>query len=331
MDAPAQQHQYSIHYLRALAALMVVACHCFGYGIVPVADMRAVEWLRHGVAIFFVISGFVMVVSTTGRDIGAGEFLMRRLIRIVPLYWLATLAWGLLWSDLAPDRLIPSLAFVFLLDPVLPMARPPVLAVGWSLNFEMFFYLIFAAALFVPQQWRLYAACAMLLAYAALASLLPLPPQAAFLANPLLALFAGGMAMAHFNLRLPVICAPLGLAMMALVPYATDSVVAAVLVPAMLIVLGARSLDGRLPHWKLPALLGDASYSIYLTHIFVMQFIAWYVAPHLPGVALVPLAIVAASVFGVAVYRMVELPITSFLRAALRARRQRLALSEQAA
>jgi exopolysaccharide production protein ExoZ len=102
-----------------------------------------------GVAIFFVISGFIMCFIT--RE-DADGFLTKRFVRIVPMYWLCTLAlivygyrFGLFrlstWTTnttLATD-LPRSLLF-------LPSENTPLLGVGWTLNFEIYFYLVFGLA-----------------------------------------------------------------------------------------------------------------------------------------------------------------------------------------
>jgi exopolysaccharide production protein ExoZ len=130
-----------------------------------------------GVSIFFVISGFIMVHIT--RE-SADNFLQKRTIRIVPLYWiftLATVAWfgfGFanppytypLWAHLLmtnPADLVhwfanQASATLWTYDTAEALARSlffwptaqdpmPILGVGWTLNIEMFFYLLFALSL----------------------------------------------------------------------------------------------------------------------------------------------------------------------------------------
>ncbi len=106
-----------------------------------------------GVPIFFVISGYIMVFSTrkiSHNEIGKNivTFFKKRLIRIVPLYYLLTLFWILLSGSLLHflnennyERLLNSLLFLPQKD------QFPILFLGWSLNFEMFFYFIFALSL----------------------------------------------------------------------------------------------------------------------------------------------------------------------------------------
>src|SRR5665213_2393583 len=89
----------SIQYLRAGAALAVVAYH-------------ALQWLgggfdvgRAGVDVFFVISGLIMWTVTAGREVSPGAFLWRRFTRVAPLYWLASLGvagMAVIWPALLP-------------------------------------------------------------------------------------------------------------------------------------------------------------------------------------------------------------------------------------
>ncbi|MEC5157623.1 acyltransferase family protein [Chryseobacterium sp. MP_3.2] len=115
-----------------------------------------------GVPIFFVISGYIMVYSTKkfkNDEIKSNmiSFIKKRVIRIIPLYYLLTLGWMILggsvllyFQDDYFSRLIHSILF-------LPQNQNfPVLFLGWSLNYEMFFYLIFAISLLF-QKWRYFA------------------------------------------------------------------------------------------------------------------------------------------------------------------------------
>lgn len=140
--------------LRAIAALMVVLHHA--RLSVPGSDAWP-TFGEAGVDIFFVISGFVMAYTTNpdhqlpmrGRLQAAGMFLRRRVIRVVPLYWLALL-WtsrralmqGQAGTDLAKD-------FFFIPHPnaAIPTWLAPTLQQGWTLNYEAFFYLLFGATL----------------------------------------------------------------------------------------------------------------------------------------------------------------------------------------
>jgi len=82
----------------------------------------------------------------------AGEFMKRRLIRIVPLYWILTVALVALHAAHFFARTQVSLSG--LLASLLFVAYAPLLTPGWTLNIEMFFYLCFAGALLLPQNKR---------------------------------------------------------------------------------------------------------------------------------------------------------------------------------
>jgi exopolysaccharide production protein ExoZ len=316
------QFALPIHYLRAIAALMVVAVHCFAYDIVQIDNVRPWAWLRHGVALFFVISGFVMVTSTSGQPISPGQFMVRRIIRIVPLYWVVTLCWSLINPNWDLARMIGSLTFVPSRDPASGLARTPVMDLGWTLNFEMFFYTVFALALLLPQRLRLWVVGIALALFSQARGLAILPVELAFFADPQLLLFVGGMAIATFDLRLPGWCAVAGFAGLALLPQVTYSQTASVFVPALAIVLGARGLERHMGRWKLPTLLGDASYAIYLTHRFVLQGIGLVLASlALPMLPMVVLLIAGSAGFGIMVHRAVELPLTAWCRRLLDTRR----------
>ena len=153
-----------IQTLRGIAALVVAVFHFSVlertfYG--PDLLMPAFAgYGRAGVDLFFVISGFIMVLVSGNATSGARsafEFLVKRAIRIYPPYWIVTLIVIAIWW------LSSGQQFAMLIgkDPnwiasftLWPQDRYPVLLVGWTLIHEMYFYLIFAALLFAPIAWR---------------------------------------------------------------------------------------------------------------------------------------------------------------------------------
>lgn len=138
----------SLQILRGVAALLVVGFHAR-----PVMDIPADSWLDSlfsmgyaGVNLFFIISGFIMCYTTDSRTKPL-KFIGRRLVRIAPLYWLLLLFHKGLRSLTDPQTYL-SMFFI----PLSPQS-PPFLGyatwmVGWTLNYEMFFYLVFFLSLF---------------------------------------------------------------------------------------------------------------------------------------------------------------------------------------
>ena len=153
---------YGIQKLRAIAAYAVVAFHVFEL-FYATSSMGFPRFMlgRTGVDLFFVISGFIMVYTTRDGETPR-EFMIKRVSRIVPLYWGATLATAALVAvapsvfpaaDISLNGILKSLAFIPATD--LSGQTMPVLLVGWSLNMEMLFYLIFTLVLFLPRSMRL--------------------------------------------------------------------------------------------------------------------------------------------------------------------------------
>ena len=146
----------SIQHLRAIAALSVALFHACQWSQIDFGIGAA------GVDLFFVISGFVMWTVTAGREAAPLTFLRRRVIRVAPLYWIVTLALvagALVFPQRFPevepraDHILLSLAFIQHMNPA---GQPfPILAPGWTLNYEAVFYLVFASTLILPVRRRI--------------------------------------------------------------------------------------------------------------------------------------------------------------------------------
>jgi exopolysaccharide production protein ExoZ len=328
----------NIQVLRAVAALLVVFVHLDQFlralGVPPFG--------HGGVDLFFVISGFIMVYTTRSRPIGPVAFMVNRITRIAPIYWLITLAVyavalaapSLLQATSASlEQLAKSLLFI-------PFQKSnglvqPVLFVGWTLNFEMFFYAVFALGLMFPER-RVGALVVMsLLAGLVLVGAVfqPRGVVAEFYTRPIIIEFAAGMALAWFGGGLTVASAVarraltavivLGALALALVPlWAPD--VSRVLtqgVPATVVATSAIVLHQSGVRWssRVPLLLGNASYSLYLTHPFVTQAAqkAGKLLGLTPVVAVVLMAVtlVAVCVVGVITHLAIEKPLTRLAKA----------------
>jgi peptidoglycan/LPS O-acetylase OafA/YrhL len=277
--------------LRGLAALLVVLAHATQMGHNRFGGGEELYFGQSGVDIFFPISGFVMVVTTHrhwGKAHIAADFLFRRLIRIVPLYWAATIMKALITIAFPALTAHPNLdawhvIASFLFIPAWDADRQPLplLPVGWTLQFEMLFYVLFALALAVrvrPVIWLT----------AVLAVMSFLSPPSSFgaigaLADPILLEFAAGMfigwaTVAGFTIPERSAWCTLTAAFVAL---ATTQMLHGASIPVSRVLIwgvpGAvalisvialeRPLSKLLAGW--PALIGDASYAIYLTHGFV--------------------------------------------------------------
>lgn len=321
----------SIQYLRAIAALMVVVSHALA------RDGR-ISSLNCGVDIFFVISGFIMWSVAHGRDYTAFEFAKRRLLRIAPLYWVVTAAVAVVASVLPwiyyrqPTTDTMVLSALLIPYRTAPQEIGVFLGPGWTLTLEMLFYAVFSASLFLKAR-RLEFIIGALLALVALRLVFhPTSAIGATYTSPLLLEFLAGVLVGAWATsgRLPGrmwgwAMLSLGAAVLAwyLAHPETFYYVgkhnfrrAAIMLPmAALVIAGAVSIerDGGVPKWPLGLLLGDASYSIYLSHE-----VGLIGAHHLgkkfalTGLGAVAFSIPIAILCALALYYVVERPLLAF-------------------
>lgn len=152
-----------IQLLRGVAALMVCLFHLKGLLNSSTSHIGTTFFGGGGmgVSLFFIISGFIMVYITRKNDgskLYVKNFMIKRLIRIIPLYYIMVLFWVFAY-DTHLDyfhkdylTLVKTLCFVPIFDSPLGAAYGmPPLKVGWSLNYEIFFYFIFGISLFMKR------------------------------------------------------------------------------------------------------------------------------------------------------------------------------------
>ncbi|WP_051546701.1 acyltransferase family protein [Lysobacter capsici] len=322
-----------IQVLRAYAALWVVWRHTYYQGF---------EVGVFGVDVFFVISGFIMAYICAEQAVAPGRFLLRRTLRIAPLYWLVTCAaFGL--ALLAPhlfnsttgnwSNLLKSLLFIpYLKENGTVM---PVIPVGWTLNCEMLFYLAMSACLgFGRKHAALAAAAGLAMLPVVVRADLADSPAAWFYSQPVMAEFLFGVLafMAWSRLRklelwVPVLAVTAALSALSLPILEWQRGAATAFagrlfllgVPAATLVLSAALLDGRCRAVaalknRVALILGDASYSIYLSHIFVIEGLRKVVFPRtglfdMTTFAGAFAALTTAALVGVVIHRLVERPL----------------------
>ncbi|ACE91427.1 MULTISPECIES: acyltransferase family protein [Rhizobium] len=336
---------YSVQYLRAVAAIAVTIFHVafiFGWNFVPLAA---------GVDLFFIISGFIMWTISDAKPTAPLQFIRNRIQRVLPIYWICTLLF-VVAATVSPKNydnavfgaadIIRSLLFVPYADGT--GVVQPVLVPGWTLNYEMFFYTAFCLVLFLKGRTeRLLAITGFLMLCVAIGLFAPVTPYSIVYASPLLLEFLAGIVIAFVMSRADVTSTKLSVALMVLglVSIAASSFLdkpngfIRVLVwgvPSVLIVLGAlvaerASLFPKLTWLKI---LGDSSYSLYLTHMIAIGVakLAIYIAGverwTAPLALRIPLLVVT-TIFCVSVglvfYFCVEKKIAQFLKRLERDRR----------
>jgi exopolysaccharide production protein ExoZ len=322
-----------IQYLRAVSALVVVWVHSL-YVMPGVVDQLGKPYFEPSTAIdvFFLISGFIMVVTTTRKEMRPAEFFCIRLVRIVPLYWIATLslvacaAAGHSLRDVnyRPLAVAKSLLFVpYAAVEGVPGSLWPILQQGWTLNYEMFFYILFAISLAVTPRWRLIGLSSTLAALVLAGHLFgPFAgPMASVYTNPLLLDFIAGMLLAYFWVRAAPghwLSYPLLLVAVGLCAIGSHSRPVAM---GGATIIFAGCLHPRVCATRNHLLmdLGNASYSMYLSHQFVLDGLAslWVrVFPPVTWISSAIFMVVSVSccaMTGCLCFRFVESPATSYL------------------
>jgi exopolysaccharide production protein ExoZ len=325
-----------IQILRFFAALAVVAFHVLGappkgFEVSESALSFALSYGGRGVDLFFVISGFVIFYATHASKLTPAEFLRRRVERIVPLYFFVIFAVTMLAVTLpatfgTPDwytsrHIIKSLAFVAFTD-----GDMPVVYVGWSLEYEMYFYLATALLMALTRDvWR-----NIVLTFSAIAIVGQLPGVAAALGNyafftdPMILEFVLGVIVGNVFVNgrigwpMPVAAACAIAAVLVSDP--TNRVIVSGIPAACLVAAAAWASRKRIdPSWPERALarLGDASYSIYLAQVQTVSLASLFVAnlaPAIPPLLLLSVTSCIVVALGLALNILMERPLLRLCR-----------------
>lgn len=331
----------NLQVLRAVAALLVVVHHFMlvnrdtGQGGIASFSHLA-ELGACGVDLFFCISGFVMLGSIAKKaSFSAGEFAKGRVVRIVPAYWVATtlLIALIAFNHIRKDGIGATLAeplfshsFILSSYLLLPAMNPetgliqPFLAQGWTLSYELYFYalLMCAAVLAKADSMKTAVLGSVFLAAGMLVFWTAGGVVGTFFGNAIVLEFMLGMLVFHLARRTKLLGAPavvLGFALLAATAFLkVEHRVLLWGVPAALILYGFVSLEGVLRAPRLLKAIGDASYSLYLTHGLLTYLYSglvkrgWFASTTKQNVAIL-VGTLLAVLLGFAFYRLIEKPV----------------------
>jgi exopolysaccharide production protein ExoZ len=342
----------AIQILRAVAALLVAVSH---------AILRRAEWAPTdpltsqiaihigllGVWIFFIISGFIM--SYTYYDNfalhgAADRFIASRIIRIVPIYWLATALEVALrlrhGAGLDAHKLICSLFFIpVAVEPGPMAAMRPTLGVGWTLNYEMMFYAAFASVLLLSRRKGLTVLIVLMAGvvltgtfFKSIADTRAPTSLITFYSDPIILLFGVGVLIgtaARWRKRAYAVRSHavllIALAMFLVVdvtlfaafvgthPVEVGWIAAFWVISAICVVLCATvRIDDTRRFTQGIVQVGDASYSLYLFHFFAIiaaEKLWWSFFGKSESWMFVPVSAVVAVLAATAIQHFVEQPI----------------------
>ena len=335
----------SIQLLRAIAALSVVYVHCThekGYYHLP-------SFGHFGVDIFFVISGFIIAYMVSKNT---DHFLIKRIIRIVPLYLLITVAITLAAMD--PPNLVNKTINVsdfirsILFIPPEPENRgSPIIGQGWTLNYEMFFYAIMSLCIIFTKKYPAIACLSILaLIIIGLNLLNPANYIIAYYKNSISLEFIYGIALYHFHryanmskISLNKTAKVISLLSLAIISYgflAFNDFAKFVSnkeyifdgIPALILVASILFLEENIKPTRIIQFgvkLGEASYAMYLIHFLMVNFLGKGLnkimgANGIFAIELIKVIIAFAITifFSIMIHRFIDSPIQNYFRNKLR-------------
>jgi len=312
-----------IQSLRGVAALYVVIFHAAK----KLDYMSAFTFTgRSGVDLFFIISGFIITYTTIyARRYSSGEFLTRRFVRIIPLYWIFTILLSLAMFFLPQMFMTYKFDFNHILLSLffIPQHSLPVVNVGWTLVYEMYFYLAFALMLVVAKR----KAPVVLIIYFILSYLIGCffkdntSPVLSLMTSELLIEFCIGVFFCYLYMKqlelskVPTIFAiVLGFG---LFYYLSEySRLWSFGLPWAILFAGLIFGHLKILEYRATVFLGDASYSIYIVHPILLPVLhlfatkgGIYRADY--DVLFVALYTLICVTFGVFCYLLLEKPLTN--------------------
>lgn len=342
----------NIQALRGVAVLLVVFCHLqvieqkYSHG-----QMVLPDWLDYAIAsvdLFFVISGFVIATVTRGQFQSlpaAGRFIFQRVTRIYPPYWFYSVIVLILWwckpelVNSAQGNQVNILASFL----IIPQNLLPLVMVGWTLIHEMYFYLVITIFMPVVSErafpvllvlWALIVIVGSSFFMINLGGDCQATAQVIF--HPLTLDFIGGAAIALLvNSRIGSkerLIAGIGISafLFSLIWFGANEPIVKtegwprVLlfgIPSLLVVYAAAraEISGKVCFPKSMITIGDASYSIYLSHVLVLAALGriWgkiAIAGVMINVAMLVTMILATISVGLLSYRWMETPILNRFR-----------------
>jgi peptidoglycan/LPS O-acetylase OafA/YrhL len=348
--------------LRGVAALMVVFLHdrvaLKAAGLDGAFD--AMLPLGMGVDLFFLISGFIMVLTTRSFDGSPGyalRFLVKRFVRIWPIYAIVTVAYAAVeWYGVQglhdPAVLTHALEGLLFIphDPIhYPLYFQMTVGVAWTLCFEFGFYVVFAAAMLFGR----YRYLALAVWFAITLVVVPAVQgtldfsvttprvvhglrHTVLALNPIvwdfvLGMLAGGIHVSSLWVRRRALIYGVTAGSLLLIvlghhalglmnSYGPRGWGLLMAIAFLGVVLSAKAKPFQVPAWM--AWFGDVSYSLYLVHVLafigVTEAVTQYgLSGPVAGFVRFIVQPTLAILMAAAMYRYLEAPLSAWLRSAL--------------
>ncbi len=309
-----------------------------------------------GVAIFFVISGFIMTHISRNDPTG---FFTNRCVRIIPLYFLMTIALFLfklkallpfeilrylannepIYAGLTLEALAKSLFFIPYKNPVGDWQ--PIVAVGWTLNLEMYFYILYAVALLISIRFAPVIVSAIVLSVNLLGNGCA-DDVCAFYAHPYTHYFVLGIAAYYlWQVGIPLLknnknaFHSAGMSVLTIfflwhlfpevVGLFSELFITAMsyLLPFLIVVTALFLHSAQVQcNWRPFLVMGEASYALYLVHTLVigqLRAMGNLIDAH-SGLGMLLIVVTISSLIAIVLHYGIERPVTRYLRSVLLSR-----------
>ncbi|MFB9983896.1 acyltransferase family protein [Mesorhizobium kowhaii] len=323
--------------LRAIAAFGVIVRHTLEMSNGSEAGRFSPDWITAsgaaGVDLFFVISGFIMVYVSFPPGQAADtpkRFIVKRATRIFPLYWICSAA--IVAISAVGFLKNKNIDLYTILNSALILPGDKLVYVAWTLSYELYFYIIFSICLNIGKMFSTSISVILLMIGGiVLGREIQNSTYYDFFSSPLVLEFCFGIALALFfsagkKWKVPLALGALGFLIIIVSPIFLPhpdalpgsrvivwGLPATLIVAAFLEVKRPQSIAGRAT-----VLLGDASYALYLTHIFVMMAYGWVIKSTFVGgmsqAVFAPVIIFLCLIVGVLTHVFVERPALDLVR-----------------
>jgi exopolysaccharide production protein ExoZ len=335
----------TIQALRAFAAIGVISYH-INYMINRLGYKNQNEGIGiMGVDLFFVISGFIMVFTCYKlfkKPKTPIIFLTRRLTRIIPIYWiynslLVILLFFIpsLFSNLKFNLNSVISSYLLILSEITPEVNGTLLLTGWTLCYEMYFYLLFAIALFFHRKYLLLILSCIFMGGVILGICYKVPIWMSVATNPILFEFFIGATIAtlyiekeYFSLKkiLVLILFITSLSALFIQDLNFGNFTRPLIfgLPSglfLVIAIYMEKIAVNTP--KILKSMGDSSYTLYLIHPFILSaiaklFILFNLVQLIPSEVFFLLTLISILVGGHIAYLLIEKPLNKFTHALIR-------------
>ncbi|WP_025821372.1 acyltransferase family protein [Shewanella marina] len=316
---------YSIQLLRILSALLVVIYHaCNKVGLEGVFKFG-----QMGVDIFFIISGFVIYISSCKKVYSPIKFLRNRFFRIYPIYWLFTfiafIAYIIYPSLVNSGRETSILNSIFLL----PSDKPYLINNAWTLVYEMFFYFIFSLFITLKNKYRVIGTSIVIVLLLSVRYFFPNLSSNLyfyFYSDYILLEFLFGVMFAYFYVTLNInkwVFTVLALVLSFFYIYIYSLSETHRLfyygIPSFIIFYIVVSLEGYILKSNIKNIvdaLGNCSYVLYLLHPFILVLVYKLFQKHyiLSDIGLIIVMLISSLFVSMFVHQYIEKRITKYIR-----------------